>query len=79
MPNTHEAAKVLKRLDRAARIDKHNAHGWTTKFSDVGHFSYHKYKETTALAKKLRAGEPISSADVDQALGDRGAPRLGGY
>jgi hypothetical protein len=77
--DTPEGAKAISRLERGRRIDQLNAQGYMGGDDrDIGMFYYHKAQEIDDILKRLRQGEAVSLDDIQKALDNSGATRLGG-
>ena len=72
-PNTPAASEALAELRSARAADLGNAHSWTAEDNSVDRFYREKAREADNLIQQLKQGQPISKADVKEALNNRQA------
>jgi hypothetical protein len=72
-PNTPEASETLTELRGARAADLGNAHSWSAEDNSVDHFYRKKAREVDHLIQQLKQGQPISKADLNEALNNRRA------
>jgi hypothetical protein len=75
-PNTPEASEALTELRGARAADLGNARSWSAEDNSVDHFYKEKAREVDRLIQQLKQGQPISRADIKEALNNH---RAGDY
>jgi len=76
-PNTSQGALAMAELRSMAASDRGNAHSFTDDNNSLDHYYARKARDAERMLQKMEQGQPVTEAELDEALDTSGAVKYG--